>query len=434
MNTKHAEILKRLGIFLLVVISVVGGVLLTVRLALFLMPFLIAFTLSSMMEPLIRVLDRKLRIRRKISAPIILLLLLAIIVTLVVLGILRLIEEIKGLIASAPAFFSSLYREISELVARGAEYIDWMPVDITDNLGSIIANLSNTVTNFGKTLVKGAYVTALSLPEIIIFTIVTILATYFMAKDRHAISAVLRRHLPESWVDRIQSIKNDLFMAIFGYLRAALIMMVLTFTELLIGLTIIRARYTLLLAFLIAVIDALPILGAGSVLIPWSLYSFITGDIRMCVSVIILYLVILVIRQFVEPKVVGQQIGVHPLLTLFAMYTGLKLLGFPGIILGPITFILIRNILVTIYRKKPVKDIIGFGSAMQDTGTEDAGGDRHGIRAAGPLDGENDAGAAEPVHGGNSAGPAEPAYDVNEAGTEDPGHDMHDNAATGTHT
>jgi len=387
MNAKYRESLKRLGIFVLVVISVVGGVFLAVRLAFFLLPFLIAFALSSLMEPLIRVLDRKLHIKRKISAPIILLLLMGIIITLVVLGILRLVEEIRGLIAAAPAFFSNMYAEIVELIKKSAEHIDWVPVEITDNLGTIIANLSNTVTNFGKTLVKGAYTTALSLPEVIIFTIVTILATYFMAKDRHVIAAVLRRHLPETWVDRILSIKNDLFMAIFGYLRAALIIMVITFTELLIGLTIIGAKYTLLLAFLIAVIDALPILGTGSVLIPWSLYSFITGDIRMGVSVIVLYLVILVVRQFVEPKVVGQQIGVHPLLTLLAMYTGLKLIGFIGMILGPIAFILIRNILVTIYRNKPIKDIIHFEFTESDADTDGSGRDMHISGTADPTPG-----------------------------------------------
>ncbi|MDI9501249.1 MAG: sporulation integral membrane protein YtvI [Bacillota bacterium] len=383
MDEINRDSLKKLGIFVLVIISVVGGVLLAVRLAFFLLPFLIAFALSSMMEPLIRVLDSKLHIKRKISAPIILLLLMAMIVTVVVLGILRLIDEIRSLIASAPAFFSGLYSYISDLMIKGAEYIEWMPVEITDNLGSIISNLSNTVTNFGKAVVKGAYVTAISLPEIIIFTIVTILATFFMAKDRHRISSVLRRHLPGSWMDRILAIKQDLFTAIFGYLRAALIMMVITFCELLAGLIIIGAKYTLLLAFLIAVIDALPILGAGSVLIPWSLYSFVTGDIRMGVSVIILYLVILVVRQIVEPKVVGQQIGVHPLLTLLAMYIGLKLIGFTGLILGPISFILIRNILVTIYSKRPVKEIIGFdrdkgssgstGIIQNSSGTSDTG-------------------------------------------------------------
>ena len=204
MDEINRDSLKKLGIFVLVIISVVGGVLLAVRLAFFLLPFLIAFALSSMMEPLIRVLDSKLHIKRKISAPIILLLLMAMIVTVVVLGILRLIDEIRSLIASAPAFFSGLYSYISDLMIKGAEYIEWMPVEITDNLGSIISNLSNTVTNFGKAVVKGAYVTAISLPEIIIFTIVTILATFFMAKDRHRISSVLRRHLPGSWMDRIR--------------------------------------------------------------------------------------------------------------------------------------------------------------------------------------------------------------------------------------
>jgi len=428
MNAKYRECLKRLGIFVLVVISVVGGVFLAVRLAFFLLPFLIAFALSSLMEPLIRVLDRKLHIKRKISAPIILLLMIAIIITLIVLGILRLVEEIRGLIAAAPAFFSSLYTEIVELIKKGSEHIDWVPVDITDNLGTVIANLSNTVTNFGKALVKGAYMTALSLPEVIIFTIVTILATYFMAKDRHVISAVLRRHLPEVWVNRILSIKNDLFTAIFGYLRAALIIMVITFTELLIGLTIIGAKYTLLLAFLIAVIDALPILGTGGVLIPWSLYSFITGDIRMGISVFVLYLVILVVRQFVEPKVVGNQIGVHPLLTLLAMYTGLRLIGFIGMILGPITFILIRNILVTIYRNKPIKDIIRFDLAESDAETADSVQDVNEISDPAPgvhvdPDGHGNGGIKnmpdEAVTDPAGAGTGEPAAERG-AASEDP--------------
>lgn len=361
MNIRLRGNFKRIAIFAIVVISVIAGVFLVFKLAFFLLPFLIAFGLSSLMEPLIKMLNKKLRISRKISAPIILLLLLAIIITLVVLGVLRLIDEIRGLIISAPAFFTHLYAQINELMIEGSKYIEWLPTEITDNLGSILTELSNTITSFGKTIVKGAYVTAISLPEAIIFTIITILATYFMSTDREKISSVLMQQLPEIWIERILKIKNDLFNAIFGYIKAALIIMVITFTELLIGLSIIGVEYALLLAFIIAIIDALPILGAGGVLIPWSLYSFVTGDIRMGISVIVLYVVVLVIRQIVEPKVVGQQIGVYPLLTLFAMYTGLKLIGFAGLILGPITFLLIRNILMTIYKDKSIKEIIGIG-------------------------------------------------------------------------
>lgn len=360
MNIKIRGSLKRIALFALVVFSVIAGVFLLFKLAFFLLPFLLAFGLSSLMEPLISMLYKKLRISRKVSSPILLLLLIAIIVTLLVLGVLRLINEIRGLILSAPAFFTSLYAQINELMIEGSQYIDWLPTEITDNLGGILSNLSNTITNFGKAVVKGAYVTAISVPEAIIFVIITSLATFFMAKDREKIAAVFMHQLPEAWIERILKIKNDLFNAIFGYLKAALIIMCITFTELLIGLSIIGVKYALLLAFLIAIIDALPVLGTGGVLIPWSLYSFITGDIRMGISILVLYVVVLVIRQIVEPKVVGQQIGVYPLLTLFAMYTGLKLIGFAGLILGPISFLLIRNILTTIYKDKPIKEIIGL--------------------------------------------------------------------------
>lgn len=366
MNQKYKESLKKIGLFALVVVSVTAGVLLIFRLAFFLLPFLIAFALSSLMEPLIKLLNNKLRISRKISAPILLLLLLAVIITLVILGVLRLIEEVRGLITAAPMFLSGLYVQISDLLKDGSKYIEWLPTEITDNLGNVISELSSTITNFGKTVVKGAYLTAISLPEAVIFTIITILSTLFMAKDREKITSVFRHQLPESWLNRILAIKKDLFTAIFGYLRAALIMMALTFTELFIGFSIIRVKYALMLAFFIAIIDALPVLGAGGVLIPWSLYSFITGDIRMGISVIVLYVVVLVIRQVVEPKVVGQQIGVYPLITLLAMYTGLRLIGFTGLILGPITFLLIRNILITIYKRKPVREIIGFSRTDPD--------------------------------------------------------------------
>lgn len=358
MNLKLKNNQKRILLFVIVVVSVVAGVFVSFRLAFFLLPFLIAFALSSLMEPIIKFFTNKLHISRKIVAPVALLLLLAIVIMLTVLAVLRLVDEIKILITVAPGFLSNLYLQILVLMNKGSEYIEWLPTEITDNLGSVISNLSSTITNFGKTIVKGAFVTAISLPEAIIFTIITILATFFMLKDRHVIASALRHQLPEVWLTRLLSIKKDLFSAIFGYLKAAMILMVITFTEVLIGLSIIGVEYSLLLAVMIAVIDALPVLGAGGILIPWSLYSFVTGDIKMGVSILILYVVVLVIRQTVEPKVVGQQIGVYPLLTLLAMYTGLKLIGFAGLIIGPITFLLIRNILITIYKDKSIKEIL----------------------------------------------------------------------------
>ncbi len=366
MNIKNNVFLKKIALFVIVVVSVVAGVLLTFKLAFFLLPFLIAFALSSLMEPVIRFLTKKIHFRRGTAAPIVLLLILGSAITLLVLAILKLIKEFKDLLIIAPDLLSNLYAKTMILLEQGSEYIKWMPVELTDNLRSAFMNLTATVTGFSATVVKGAFLTAASLPEILIFTLITILATFFLSKDRDRISAVFVRHLPESWLHRILAIRKDLFNALFGYLRAALIMMSITFTEVFIGLTIIGIDYTLLLAFLIALIDALPVLGTGSVLIPWSIYSFLTGDIRMGISTLVLYFVVLIVRQVIEPKVVGHQIGVYPLMTLLAMYTGLRLIGFAGLILGPISYLIIRNILVTIYKNKPVKEIIGLDG--QDTG------------------------------------------------------------------
>ena len=367
MNIRHNIVLKKIVLFVIVVVAVVAGVLLMFRLAFFLPPFLIAFALSSLMEPVIRFMIKKIHFKRGAAAPIVLLLILGSIVTLVVLAIIKLIKEFKDLLIIAPELLSKLYVKIMELIQQGSEYTKWMPVELTDNLSDAFTNLSATITSFSATVVKGAFVTAASLPEILIFTLITILATFFLSKDRDRISAVFVRHFPESWLHRILGVKKDIFNALFGYLRAALIMMAITFTELFIGLNIIGMDYALLMAFLTALIDALPVLGAGSVLIPWSLYSFVTGDIKIGISILVLYLVVLIVRQIIEPKVVGHQIGVYPLITLLAMYTGLRLIGFAGLILGPIFYLIVRNILVTIYKNKPIKEIIGLDGKGNDT-------------------------------------------------------------------
>lgn len=373
MNIRQNVFLRKTALFIIVVVTVVAGVLLAFRLAFFLMPFLIAFALSSLMEPPIRFLTKKMHFKRGAAAPLVLLLILGSIITLLVLAILKLIKEFKSLLVIAPELLSNLYTKLMALVQQGSEYTKWMPPELTTNLRDAFTNLSAAVTSFSATVVKGAFLTAASLPEILIFTLITILATFFLSKDRSRIAAVFSRHLPENWLDRILAVKKDLFNALFGYLRAALIMMSITFTEVFIGLSIIRIDYALLMAFLTALIDALPVLGAGSVLIPWSLYSFVTGDIRMGVSTLVLYLVVLIVRQVIEPKVVGHQIGVYPLMTLLAMYTGLRIIGFAGLILGPISYLMIRNILLTIYKGKPLKEIIGLHGKSNESVERDRG-------------------------------------------------------------
>jgi sporulation integral membrane protein YtvI len=351
---KRARIIK-IG---LVVIGIVLGIFLFYKLSFYVMPFIIAFIIASIIEPIIRFLMRKTKMPRKIAAPITLLFFLCSFGVIITLIVIRLINEIKSVAVILPDIAANLYMDITIWVNKGIDIFQWLPPEVTDNIGSVLSDFSKNLTNLLKSITKGAYVTAVSIPEALLFTIITILSTFFISNDREKISRFFTAQFPKRWIDKAKDIMNDMFSALVGYLKAQLIIMMITFAELFIGFTIIRVRYSLLLAFIISIADALPILGTGGFLVPWSIYSFFTGNIRMGVSLLILYGIVLIVRQLIEPKIVGAQIGVYPLVTLIAMYTGLKIFGFIGLILGPILVLVIRNIMIGILKNRTIKDLI----------------------------------------------------------------------------
>jgi sporulation integral membrane protein YtvI len=346
----------------IIVLACLLGVFVVYRLSFYLAPFIIAFALSSAIEPVIRLLTKSTKLPRKIAAPAVLMIFIIILGIILILIILKLIDEIKSFSRGLPGFFSQLYENLNTLFTQADEIYEWLPEEVTENIETVIVNMTNSlmgvVNSMVNTIVKGAYTTAISIPEALIFTLVTILSTYFLASDRDRIARYFRSQFPDRWVDKAVSIKNDMFSALFGYLKTQLILISITFTELFIGFSIIRIKYALLLAFLVSMVDALPILGTGTILIPWSIYEFLTGNIRLGVSIIVIYGIVLVVRQMIEPRILGYHIGIYPLLTLIAMYAGLKLFGVVGLILGPITLLLLKNILRGIFKNKSVKEIV----------------------------------------------------------------------------
>ncbi|HHV98143.1 MAG TPA: sporulation integral membrane protein YtvI [Clostridiaceae bacterium] len=340
------------------VLAAVLGIFIIYKLSTYLAPFVIAFIISLLMEPIIRFLTRKLKLNRKIAALISLLLLLLIIGFVLALIILRLISEIESIVFNIPNYINDLITNLNLLFNKAVEIYEWLPDDITKDIGAILSNLSASVINLSKSIAGGAITTAISIPHAIIFIFATIMATYFFASDREKIYGFVKEQLPGSWIAKLSSIKSSAFSAMFGYLKAMLIIMCITFTEIFIGLTIIRVRYSALLALIISFIDILPILGTGTVLIPWGIYSILIGRTRLGVSLLILYVIVLIIRQIIEPKIVGGQIGIHPLITLIAIYVGLRTLGVFGMILGPITFLLLKNIIASILKGRTFKELI----------------------------------------------------------------------------
>lgn len=324
----------------------------------YLTPFIIALILSFLMEPAVKLMMNKLNLSRKLASAVSLIVVLLALGFMISLLISRLIVEIKGVLLILPSVVNDLYKNITELSSSSSNLIIGLPEDLTKHLGNLLATLLSYFGGFLNSIGKGLVNTAFSLPAVLVFILITILSTYFLSSDREALCNIFKSQLPENWVDKITHIKRDVFSSVFKLLRAYLIIMSITFTELLIGFSFIGIKYALVLAAIVCVIDILPVLGTGTVLIPWAIYETITNNPKMGIALFILYIVILIVRQIIEPKIIGHQIGVHPLFTLMAMYVGLKLLGAAGLILGPITMLVLKSIFSSLYKGKNLKDLL----------------------------------------------------------------------------
>ena len=237
----------------------------------------------------------------------------------------------------------------------------------TDGMGKVYAYLGNFPSGFTKqvndtinafistgsaklgTFIKGLINFITSIPTVILYICITILATFFISLDKDEIVVFLEHQFPKSWLDKVFNIKTDMFTVLGSYIKAQIILMTICFFELLICLNLLsflglNVPYPLLMSIIICLIDALPILGAGTVLIPWAVISFALSDIKLGVALIIIYLFVLSVRQMMEPKLVSQNLGVHPLITLISMYSGFKIFGVIGFLIGPVVMIILKNV------------------------------------------------------------------------------------------
>lgn len=356
-----SEGLKRTLWTILKIILAIAGIYLVFKVGKYIVPFIVAYCFASLIEPLVKFVERKLRIPRKIGTVFSILIVLGVIISLFAFLISRLVKEIQNVyisieinMESITNFFNDLFDQINGI------YIQ-LPAEITDIINKAAQDFASNIQNLLRPIVDLAGVPvkiALILPQVLIFILVTILATYFMSSDKNMILKFLDGQMPSDWLKKTRGITNNVFVALFGWLRAQLILMSITFTELLIGLLIIGVENALLIALLIAVVDLLPVLGAGSVLVPWSIINLISGNTKLGLSTLLLYVIILFVRQLIEPKIVGQQIGVHPLFTLCGMYIGLQVLGVLGMFIGPLSVVVIKYVFEGILKTDSIKNMI----------------------------------------------------------------------------
>lgn len=307
----------------------------------FLLPFIIGWLISIIIEPMVRLLNKKFKIYRGVSSFIS-------IITFVVIGGL-LISSLGGLLISELTKLSDKFPDITLRTKDFITYLDEIFQSFYISIFPNVANsISDTLYNFLNSLAKYIGVLATSsinvvtaIPNFLLFVLFTLLSAFFISKDKEKIYKFIRVRIPDKIYKskKLKILKEDLILALLGYLKAQLILMTITFIQSAIGLTLIGVNYAILIAFIISFVDALPVLGSGSIYIPWIIVKLLTKDYNTAIFLLVLYLIITIVRQTLEPKILSSQIGLYPLVTLISIYLGIRIFGFIGIILGPIIVI-----------------------------------------------------------------------------------------------
>lgn len=334
-NIAFSKISNILLIIGLIILFYVGSI----KLFILFLPFLIGLFISKIITPIVNILHHKLKIPNNISTAIMILAVIGLSSYVIYLLFLLLVYYIGELANVLPEWASAIVVFGNNLSIKFEDMFIKLPIDpaalMSKGAASFISDIGTWATKFASRGVTFAT----SLPGLLITVIITILSAFFFTKDRAKIETIISPYKKKYFTENKHFIafRQDVISVIFGYLRAQGILMSITFTICSIGLTIIGVPNAIPIALGIGFVDALPIFGPASVYMPWIITTLIMGQSGLALKLFILYLITTITRQLCEPKVVGTQIGIHPLLTLTALYLGVKLLGAPGLILGPLT-------------------------------------------------------------------------------------------------
>ncbi|MGM9680398.1 MAG: sporulation integral membrane protein YtvI [Eubacteriales bacterium] len=307
-----------------------------------LLPGFVAWLVALLLQPLIGMLSRWTGLCRKPVAIVLYLLILGLLAVLLALICNRLYREIRELLSYLTGNRDSLTVKAGELVDRLLKRFDFIKnadeisTVITDLLSTAVTGLSAKLTAF-----LGGFVS--KLPGTLFSTLIFLMAAFYLTVDFDGFERKINGLIPKKAARIAGNLRGKLSKTVVGYIRAYLIILFITFVELLISFSILKIRYTLLLSALISLLDILPAIGVGTVLVPWAGVCFLSGNPGRGIGLLIVFGIVAVLRQILEPHIVGSQLGLSPLLSLLSVYAGYRIAGVVGILLAPIVAILIRE-------------------------------------------------------------------------------------------
>ena len=314
-------------------------------LLIYLFPFLIGLVLTSVMQKPAGFISRKIKLPKGICALVLVIFAFVAIITIVAFLGYKIFDFVSSFAARAPQLiseWSGIFDNLKALLGNASNKLpDGFELDLAKILSDFITSMISQIAKWAPTYAASV---ATKLPGVLVSVIITFVASCYIAKDFETVKKFVVSHVKPSWYNMFIECKSILIVKTFKIVKSYLILMVINFAEVSLGLLLFGVKNAVMIAAGIAILDVLPVLGTGTVLIPWSLISLINGNYGLALGLIILYIITVIVRNLIEPKIVGGQVGLHPLITLISIFTGLRLFGVFGMLCLPLVIIMLYSL------------------------------------------------------------------------------------------
>lgn len=328
------------------------------RLIGFFLPFVVGWIIAMIANPLVRFMEKRIKIVRKHSSAIIIVGVLVAVIAILYGAGSFLIKELIGFLKDVPNIYNTLSIKLDLFADKVSGLYSMLPNDSRNKMDGILNSIGDSISNYMASYELPSFSDAGNIVKNIadsVFSIIIVLiSSYFFIANRDRFVETLRKATPASILEKFDMVVNNFKRAIGGYFRAQFKLMLVVYVILQVGFLFLGVGYSFLLALAVAFLDLLPFFGTGAVLGPWAVYCLIVGRYGDAIFLVIIYLACQIIKQVLQPKMVGDSIGISPLSTLFFMFIGYRLGGLGGLIIG----IPIGMVIVNFYRSGVFDNLI----------------------------------------------------------------------------
>ncbi len=339
-NREYKTYLKALVNIISFVVALLLCIWLIPKGIIFFMPFVIGWIIAMLAAPIVKALEKRIKIKRKMGSAVVIILVLALVVFAVYGIISRLVHELIQFYTDFPQIWTALGNELNSATTNLYRILNRLPLEMREGIYSII----DAITGYFSGIAVGGNsatnaMTALGnivnkIPQIILAIVMTLLSSYFFVAEKEGLSKTFEKYIPGVIRYRLDMLKRSFAKAFGGYFKAQLKIEVWIYLILIVGLLILKIRYAVLVALIIAFMDFLPVFGAGTIMIPWVIIKLLDGEYYTALGLFIVWGVGQIVRQLIQPKIVGDSMGMPPIPTLILIYVGFTLGGVVGMIIS----------------------------------------------------------------------------------------------------